>query len=97
MANNKIDVAGKLMGHATSAVTQEEKPTPTRKTNHTITVYLDDDTSHAIDIIATEANQITKAGYPNRHAIIQLAIKKLVEDYDKGYRPGITFAGKLKP
>jgi len=102
MANKpKINVIQAMTGGADQAAAapsiEPEAPKVERKRNNTITVYLDDDTAHALDLIAIEAKQTTKAGLPNRHGIIQLAIKKLLQDYEKGYRPSFTFSGKIKP
>ncbi len=59
-----------------------EQPAPEKMTKaaKTVSVYLSAEQHAKLDSIAKEL-------HTNKHAVMQLAMKKFIRDYDNGYRP----------
>lgn len=60
------------------------------KKNHPLSVYLTDDDRQVIDEIAAWSGQ-------SRHAVLQYAVKRVINDWRKGKKPELQIQHKLKP
>lgn len=82
MSKPKGNMTGSLLEDLTNAEDPAPAAAPAKKSKaqKTASVYMTNDQHAAIERIAQELET-------NKHAVMQLAIRHFIEDYENGYRP----------